>query len=312
MLPATIAAINQHSILEWNLGTPGLLDAEVRVFGPDSPTIEVTGSPFTCTENPSLPGTYQFEVTFTEPGEYLLQWSADGGGETDTQDLHVVEHLTNEPKVNFRITDAETLLPMEGVRAVIMKFNKDSGQHDVKADLVTDSGGYGSVDLPSDEYVLYLAKSGISFSDNNYFFEVDATQIVKPLHVQARYIEIPTLPAQSPTGLVTLSVYLIGPSGQPLRYRDISITSRRPTTYTPAGGVDFVIGEGTIRTQTDTVGQAQISLVPGAYVEITIEGTSLNRRFTVPDTDFNLQAYVGGGNDYFNVVGLPYPQAETP
>lgn len=309
MLDSAIAVVNKATSIEWDLGIPGLTDIYVRVFGPDDATLEVAGSPFACAEHPTIPGVYLFEALITEPGTYVLHWGDAAGAHTAEQNLIVVEHLTNEPVLNFKVTDAETRLPMEGIRAVVMQLDKSEEQFDVIADLVTDVGGYGSVDLLNGEYVLFLQKSGLSFSENNYWFEIDTSQIVKPLSVEARYIEIPTLPAQSPTGLVAMSVYLIGPDGQPLRFRDISVTSRRPTTY-DGGSAAYIVAEGTIRSQTDTTGQAQIALVPGVEVEVTIEGTSLNRRFTVPDIDFNMQGYVGGGNDYFNVVGLPYPAAE--
>jgi len=312
MLPSTIAVVNAGTSIEWDLGTPALADVKVSVFGPNDPAAEIAGSPFACAEHSTIPGVYLFEALITEPGTYVLKWSGAAESKTAEQNLIVVEHLTNEPTLNFKVTDAETRLPMEGVRAVVMEYDKSSGDFEVIEDLVTDSGGYGSTALDAGEYVLFLQQDDISFSTNNFFFTIDPTQIVKPLSIEARYITVPALPAQSPTNLVSMSVYLIGPSGQPLRYRNISVISRRPTAYTPLGGTDFIVAEGTILTKTDTTGQAHIDLVPGAEIEVTIEGTSLNRRFTVPIVDFNMQAYVGGDNDYFNVVGLPYPAAETP
>ena len=61
---------------------------------------------------------------------------------------------------------------------------------------------------------------------------------------------------------------------------------------------------------TDTNGYAQVTLVRGTTVVISIEGTSLSREITVPDVDtFDLLTAMDAGHDPFTLTSVTLPAA---
>lgn len=307
-LPETLAAVEAKSVIAWTLGVAELEDVHVHVSTGGE---EIEGSPFDCEEHPSIPGVYLLELTFTDVATYALEWHGDEHEYMDTQNLIVIEELTSTPTVNVRVMDPGLRQPLAAVRVVFVHLDKDSGGYVVDTDTTTDDEGYASSALGKGEYAAVLSKDGYVFSNNNFFFTIDPLDLIKPLLINAPFLEVPAAPYVPPTELVTMSVKLIGPSGQPIRYRDISISSRQPSTYSE--GDNFIVGEDAVIIKTDANGIATTELVPGASIEIAVEGTRLNRRFVVPSEDFNLSSYVTGAeNDYFQVVSLPYAEAETP
>jgi hypothetical protein len=308
MLPQALACTLRRSVLVWTLGEPGLLDVHVHIFREGE---EIPGSPFACDEHPTLPGSYLAELTFTAADTYLLNWAGGDEAFTAAQNLIVVAQLTATPRIHAKLIDVGDRLPIAGVTAVFSHLDPDTGDYVVDATAVSDDEGYVAADLAwGVQYVLSLFLDGTVFSSNNWFFEVEANQLTMPLLVTTGRVAIPWTGPVAPTDLVTMSVVLLGPTGQPLRYRNLSLTTTRPVTYDK--GADFIVAEDTVVVHTDANGQAAVTLIPGTEIEVAVEGSRLIRRFVVPAADFNLSAYVGGDNDYFNVVELPYAAAETP
>jgi hypothetical protein len=60
-----------------------------------------------------------------------------------------------------------------------------------------------------------------------------------------------------------------------------------------------------IELQTDTDGKASTSLVRGIKLKVFIEGTTFNREFTVPDTDFDILQVAIDEPDPFTIVTAP-------
>lgn len=301
------AVVNDESVLSWVLGVPSLVDVEVAITLDD---VAIDESPVAATEHPTLAGVYQAEVTFTEAGTYGLVWSGDGGGETQEDALYVVEELTDTQRVNARVMDSGLRMPMSSVLVRFMHYDKTEGGYVLDDEVTTDATGYVTTSLGAGDYVAVIEKSGYSFGDNNFFFTVYDDSLVTPLLFNMVFVEVPASGYTPPTSLVTMSVSLIGIDGNPLRYRDVAVTSRGLSTY--ESGATFVVGESSFYLKTDSNGVASVTLVPGAEIEVSVAGTRLTRRITVPVTNFDLSGYVSGAGDYFNVISMPYAATETP
>lgn len=107
--------------------------------------------------------------------------------------------------------------------------------------------------------------------------------------------------------LVTASLDLVGLDGEPLADRLITISN----VFDPDALVvssHGVLGRA-VTFSTDASGHGEISLVIGTVVDVSISGTGLTRRITVPDTDFDLTAAVAAADDIFQIQTPSFPDA---
>jgi hypothetical protein len=96
----------------------------------------------------------------------------------------------------------------------------------------------------------------------------------------------------------------------------VPVVGRRVTfhpIYVASGLVDDGIGvvRGDIQIYTDTSGHAEVMLVRGALVDVTISGTGITRRITIPSTgtEFDVLGEVAAADDIFQIQVPDIPAA---
>lgn len=109
--------------------------------------------------------------------------------------------------------------------------------------------------------------------------------------------------------LITAKIDLAEVDGTPMEDVVISIYN----VYSPGTLVVSDIGVlgKSVEVVTDTAGHAEVSLVQGSVVDVTIAGTEMTRRVTVPSsgTEFNLIASVAAADDIFQIQTPDIPAA---
>jgi hypothetical protein len=111
-----------------------------------------------------------------------------------------------------------------------------------------------------------------------------------------------------PTDMIKAYCTLAKPDGKPLEGTRISFYN----VYTPPLQVgDITVLGKEVEMETDQAGYAEILLVKGAVLDVTIVGTSLCRRITVPTagTEFNLFSAIAVADDIFQIQIPDIPEA---
>lgn len=122
-----------------------------------------------------------------------------------------------------------------------------------------------------------------------------------------------TIPAEqvSPisANLITAEVDLVGLDGQPLAEKIITISN----VYNPDYLVVSTYGVfgNVVTLTTDASGHGEVDLVMGSTVDVSISGTGVTRRITVPTsgTSFNLMDSVAAADDIFQIQTPDIPNA---
>lgn len=305
MLEQMIISKYVTTTIGWNQGTTGLEDAHVHIYTDQD--VEIAGSPFDCTEHPTIPGVYQTEVTVLATGTYLMKWqvTVEEVPTQEEQQLLVVESLSTVHPVLARVEDTETGITMSGVEVLFLWH--DGNGWVLKASDTTDQIGQVNVELAEGNYAVCLRKGAQIFSRNNFSLEVDELDETTTLQLRTTAIEPPDVSYVPPTTFVNMGLKLVNAIGTPLRYRGIVIVGAEPSKY--SFGENFIIAEDRIRHETDSNGLATVPMLPGAVVTVSVEGTRVSRRFTVPDEAFNLYDFMDTG-DVFDAIVRPFPEAE--
>ena len=102
---------------------------------------------------------------------------------------------------------------------------------------------------------------------------------------------------------------MVGIDGLPLGNRTITITNVFNPDYLVVSG--YGVFGSTVELTTDASGHGEIDLVMGSMVDVSISGTGITRRITVPTsgTSFNLMASVAGADDIFQIQTPDIPNA---
>ena len=105
--------------------------------------------------------------------------------------------------------------------------------------------------------------------------------------------------------LCRVFVRWLGGDGQPVVGRTITFDSTLGTIrYVGAGGLSFLAG-GRVVTVTDANGEAEIFLIRGGTFEVTMTGTGITRRVTIPNaTTSNLLDLLGNAADQFSIASI--------
>jgi len=270
-------------------------------------TVTVDGVEYACTEHPTLQGVYLRSLILDEAGSYAATWNVQLGGETvatDTQSIYIYESADYLHDVIISVVD-EDGLEMADITVIISQWV--DGGRELITYAVTNADGQVTFQLEDGQYRFSLYKSGATFDTNNHELDIDGTQDEYLSEVTGSYIEVPNIGYIPPVSLVTLSAFLVDMGGDPVAFRNIAITCLTPIEHVEAA--QFIALEGRTVIKTSATGEASIALVPGIEVEVSVENTSIVRRFTVPAEDFNLSDYLGE-NDYFDVQDTVYPDAE--
>lgn len=109
--------------------------------------------------------------------------------------------------------------------------------------------------------------------------------------------------------LITAEVDMVGLDGVPLGNRTITISN----VYNPNYMVVSTYGVfgNVVELTTDASGHGEIDLVMGSTVDVSISGTGITRRISVPTsgTSFNLLASVAAADDIFQIQTPNIPNA---
>ena len=97
----------------------------------------------------------------------------------------------------------------------------------------------------------------------------------------------------------------IGGDGQPVVGRTIAFDSTLSSVrHVGMGGAVFLAG-GRVSMVTDERGEAEIFLLRGSTFEVTLTGTGITRRVTIPSTrNANLLNLIGEAQDQFSIASI--------
>lgn len=99
--------------------------------------------------------------------------------------------------------------------------------------------------------------------------------------------------------LVKGSATLANIDGSPLSNTAVAFQNVYSSTGFQVGNVG-VVGSSIVKL-TDNYGYVEAMLVSGSIVDVSIAGTAVSRRITVPDSDFNLMDSISSADDLFQI-----------
>lgn len=109
-----------------------------------------------------------------------------------------------------------------------------------------------------------------------------------------------------PSNLVKASITVAGIDGKPVEGKSIIFYN----VYVPPLRVSSIAILGReASVETDPAGYAEIYLVKGATVDVTISGTGLIRRIVVPDADFDILTAIAAADDELQIQIPDIPAA---
>lgn len=109
--------------------------------------------------------------------------------------------------------------------------------------------------------------------------------------------------------LITAEVDLLDIDGTPVAERVITVTNVfNPDTLVVS---DYGIVGSSVQLTTDAAGHGEVDLVMGSVVDVSISGTGITRRITVPSSgsSFNLMDSVAQADDIFQIQTPDIPSA---
>lgn len=169
--------------------------------------------------------------------------------------------------------------------------DKDNGE-DERIDLDSDTSYYEYDDQSGDSENYYKVRyyDSVTFAVSSYGDPVqgDVGSIVPPSDLVKGYSVLAKMNGQPSVGTAVIFYNVFIP---PLTIGDIGIIGRE------------------IRVETDADGYFETMLIKGSIVDVTISGTGIVRRITVPDADFNVMSAVAVADDNFQIQVPDIPAA---
>lgn len=270
---------------------------------------------------PSIVGVYRSIGSATLPaqGVYLFAWLA--GGVAVAYD--VVYAGVARGSRNVRVYVGETGVAVEGVQPVQAVASCDvlvsyaDGTPIVQT--LTDGDGLARFVLEEGiPHVVSLRKDGLLFGRNNWSLtpadpELDAAgEAANDWNLMVDVFR-PSFSPRSPLGancLSTMKVDAVDLSGVPaVGVRVLVNNLYAPFSVTVDDQVFGVLGSS-VEAVTDGNGHAEIPLVRGQFVEVSVYGSGITRRFTVPDAvEFSAMSAMVGSDDPFVIANPVLPTA---
>ena len=254
------------------------------------------------------------EFLLEEEGQYVFHWKSSEVAPVE-EDVRILYFGpaggSRTCVVSVLDTASSPSTPMPGVEVLVTL--SDWSPVDQTA---TDSSGLFSMALTEGtDYIISLKKSGKVFTSNNFEItpgdpDVEGVNTFQLLTktVPDSFSAIPILSAA--TDLSKMTVNVVDITGSPLRGIGILLNNTYTVSTATIDSVVYGILGGDHIVRTNANGYAEVYLVRGAEIEVTIEGTPVRRIFTVPDSDtFSLMSVVTGSNDPFTIVEPNVPSA---
>jgi len=272
---------------------------EVKVYDANLDVID--GSPFSCTE--FMAGKYKPEdgIVFEEIGPYILEWFNGSDYVYEEKDAYKTdgEYLARiivKDAAGWELADVDVLL-----------CTADGNPYKM---LSTDKLGRAYFTVPAADYFVLLRKSGRVFKDNIFSLTVTDYLLQIPnenkLVFEVDYLDVafPEDVGAATSSLSKMKVYVVDLSGAPKKNINIMIRG----LYSPFSTGEYMVhGDKTMETNFN--GYAEITLIRGQKVEVSIGGTPIHRTITVPDSsEFNLASVISEDGDPFTSVQfVPVP-----
>ena len=265
-------------------------------------SLTVGSTTYASTPHPVLPGVYRVTLSLSE-GTHVGTWTV-GAEPQQVQNIIVYASSRYVHPARVSVVDQDGS-PMQGVTVIVSSW--DGVDHTLVGYDVTGPDGEAVFSLTNGSYTVSLTKSGCTFNRNNHRLDIAESPSDYVSQIDGTYIAVPDVTYTPPVNTVTMSANLIDLKGEPVPYRNIVVTCLTPAEH--AESIQFLALEGRTVIRTTVTGAASLVLVPGIEVEVAVENTSVIRRFTVPDADFDLVDYLGA-NDYFAVAQVEYSTPE--
>ena len=277
-----------------------------------------------------------YVATVTTPistaGAYYLAWFDDAVLNT-TQILYSIVPKNSELVEVTLFDSTNSSTPHTGVTVLFSETDGTAVEQGL-----SDSNGKVSVQIPPNDYIVSLQKSGVTFHRNNFsltvydiskstvvvqspgFVEGDkltlaasgtlfdfADPVVNQFDLDVEVFGPTWTTFSSGIDMCTLTATLIRFDGVPMANTDILISLKQgPANY--SGVTAF----GTAKVvRTDSNGYVEFDLIQGIEVEIAIMTHSLRRTITVPSSagPVNLMTLLSAADDPFDVVVVSTPDA---
>lgn len=320
-----IKAVEQVSVTDEPLGdfptgvsrkhraqTPGfaaVADLVLRVIK-DGVKIGATRS----TAVTGISGVYETVDPFllADPGTYLFLWTSATGGHTYTRaETWLVLSSPSERTISVVVVDPVPIpeVPQTSTDVLVSKPDGTPIRQ-----VRTDADGRAWFLLEDGDYVASIRKAGKVFSKNNVKFTVTPPSAGK----ENRFFVLasPFTATFDPTPLFDVSatslmtVDLADQHGKPIvGARLFVMDPMLPDKKTGLGGKTVGLFGEPIELLTDGNGHAEVRLIRGRRAVVAIEGTTIRRTITVPNTTtFALMDLVTADDDPFDVQ-IPNVQA---
>ncbi len=255
--------------------------------------------------------TLTYEVasyTFALEGDFFLVWLRDVGG---TPTATAVQHvLILTPRARFATSFVAGSTAAKHTEAKLVVSETDGTLVQTG---ITDANGQVLLDLNPATYTVSLVKDGVVFSRNNFSCEVKDLTAEDGNNAFELLTEVfsPTVsdPA-SPGAYATLYLNLFGMDGRPIRRANVTVTLVDPPTILAAN----TVWDTTRCWTTDSNGYAEMRLLQGVVVDVSITPLSLRRRITVPSgndavSPVNLATLLSTADDPFDILNVTVPAA---
>jgi|APSaa5957512493_1039668.scaffolds.fasta_scaffold00510_5 hypothetical protein len=311
---ALAASVARVSVVDDGAGvlTVTLLDAGSVTDAVDSAT--PTGFTIAVTTQGIAPynaATLAYEVvdyTFTLVGDYFVVWLKDIGGTPTPEDAQHVLILTPRAKFPTFFVAAGVAAKHTNAKLIVSETDGTLVQTGW-----TDANGEVRLDLVPGDYTVSLVKAGIVFGANNWKCEVKNLTLVDGNNAFELLTEVfspTTTDPDPPKDFATLFIKLFGMDGRPFRGANVTLTLVDPPTLLAAN----TVWDTTLCWTTDSNGYAEMRVLQGVEVDVSITPLSLRRRITVPSGDdaanpVNLATLLSGADDPFDIVNLTVPTA---
>ena len=255
--------------------------------------------------------TLSYEVpsyTFTLVGDYFVVWLKDIGGTPTPEAAQHVLILTPRAKFPSFFVAAGAAVKHTNAKLIVSETDGTLVQTGW-----TDANGEVRLDLVPGDYTVSLVKAGIVFSANNWKCEVKNLTLVdgnNAFDLLAEVFSPTTTDPDPPKDFATLFIKLFGMDGRPFRGANVTLTLVDPPTLLAAN----TVWDTTLCWTTDSNGYAEMRVLQGVEVDVSITPLSLRRRITVPSGDdaanpVNLATLLSGADDPFDIVNLTVPTA---
>ena len=234
-------------------------------------------------------------------GTYSDKWSYThdnvAATVTNTFAVATVEADPNARGISISVVDTSTS-PSILLAAVDVLVVDSDGK--VVLETATDTDGKVAASLVDGTYVVSLRSGSYVFDKNNTTIVTSSSAMVFQFEGSRSVPPFGSTSLLATTDMVTATIQVANIDGTALARR-VLLTNLNGLLMKGSTGI---FGSG-LTVITDVNGKAQVSLVKGLRVGVSVEGFPGSRTITVPTADFNLLTQFSAASDGFDVFVAP-------